>query len=345
MFGAGDGDIRQTPLVLVQTAAVLLTLREEQLVLVDGVHVVQRQVTAGAEHFVGDGERVVECVERFDRVSPHRRIMRESRQNISVGTHGGGHHIGAGQPRIGLLRILRRLPRPGCVRRAGGWGFAVVRGFDAEIITLVAGERRLVDIDDGNGIPLQTFGLMDRHEDDVDRFRGDCRSRIVHLSQRIDPRDESAQGGLPALGDFLGVGAHQFNDRLDRSVGEGRVDRNVRECERLGEHRVDVQIECACRRTNHMVKRQIHRLAYLTQNTSGVQHGVHCRVAQPAACQIVRGLCVIDHVGQVHQMRQLFTMLTHDGCTLARPFLTGRISRLDERLIPAISVMPVGERG
>ena len=116
VLGAGDGDVCQSPFVFMQAPTVFFALGEEQLVFIDGIHAVNRQIAACSVFLVRQGERVFEFTESFGWVSALDGVVREARQNIRIGANRCGHHIGTGQPCVGFFRVFRRLPLPCCVR-------------------------------------------------------------------------------------------------------------------------------------------------------------------------------------------------------------------------------------
>ena len=182
MPGAGQRHIGEPPFVGVQSAAVFLALRQIQAGRVHAFHIVDLQGTQGSEHLIVNGLRIVQAGERLDRVAADECIMRESRQDAGVHTHGNGHGGGILQPGLGGFGIFRRRP------------FAVVQSIevflvdrDVQRIALAGRERAVGHAYHGYRIPFEAFRLMHGHKHHVNGRIG-CGGIVIGcVAQRIHP--------------------------------------------------------------------------------------------------------------------------------------------------------------
>ena len=182
MTGASQRHIREATLVGMQPTAILLDLRQIQSVRINTFHVIDAHIPQGAEHFVVNDFRILQHFQRFQRISTHKRVMGESRQNIGVHTHRNRHRSRIGQPRFGGLMIFGR--RPHTILETVETLFI---NDHTQIAALVGGESAIGHADHGHGIPFKALRLVHGHQHHVDRHIGSHRVLLVCVAQRIRP--------------------------------------------------------------------------------------------------------------------------------------------------------------
>ena len=87
--------------------------------------------------------------------------------------------------------------------------------FDAQVVALTGREGAVAHADHGHGVPFQAFRLVHGHEHHIDGGIWCGGVVIGRVTQRIHPRDERAQAWRALRGDFLQVGVHQRQHRVE----------------------------------------------------------------------------------------------------------------------------------